>query len=296
MKRFKNSKYYKPFLYSVFFLVVFVVFLYTSFPTEGIKSEIISQIQDNTPYSADIESVSISPPLSISIKELTLYRSKDNSLKVDSLTLRPSVFSLLSSNNSFPFKARLKGGEIKGTLSVDKSTNTVNSLRARVKSVNIDNLTSFMTGSEDALSLTGALDGEMDIDFASGANGDFNFTVEGLELDNILVKGIKLPALKELESVFSGNIQGRKTNVEALNIKGDGIDLQISGTAPLIWELSKGGVIDLGYRLELTGGEYAKYKGMLAPYLAQQRDGSLGGKIMGTLSNPKFEKGSVKRF
>ena len=42
--------------------------------------------------------------------------------------------------------------------------------------------------------------------------------------------------------------------------------------------------------------EYAKYKGILSPYLAQQRDGSLGGKIIGTVSNPKFEKGSVKRF
>jgi hypothetical protein len=40
----------------------------------------------------------------------------------------------------------------------------------------------------------------------------------------------------------------------------------------------------------------AKYKGLLAPYLATQRDGSLGGKILGTIKNPRFEKGTITRF
>jgi type II secretion system protein N len=295
-ERLRNSKYAKPFFYIIFFLVAFVVFLYSSFPTEGIKQQVISQITDNTPFQAEIGSVSITPPFSLKIKDMTLYRSKDNALKIESLTVSPSVFSLFSSNNIFPFKAKLNGGEIKGILSVNKSGSGLDEIKASVKHVNIDNIPAFMTGSEEAPVLKGALDGNLEIDFAPKALGEFNFTVDGLEVDNLMVKGIKLPALRGLESVFSGNIEGRITNVEELNLKGDGIDLQISGTAPLIWELTKGGVIDLGYRLEITGGEYAKYKGMLMPYLAQQRDGSLGGKIIGTVSNPKFEKGSVKRF
>lgn len=295
--RFRNSKYAKPFFYIIFFLIVFVVFLYSSFPTEGIKQQVISQITDNTPYQVEIGSASIAPPFSLKIKDMTLYRTKDNVLKIESLTVSPSVLSLFSSNNIFPFKAKLNGGEIKGTLSVNKSGSGLDEINAEVKHVNIDNLPSFMTGSEEAPALRGALDGSLKIDFTPQALGEFNFTVDGLEVDNLMVKGIKLPALKGLDSVFNGNIEGRTTNVEALNLKGDGIDIQITGTAPLIWELTKGGgVIDLGYRLEITGGEYAKYKGMLSPYLAQQRDGSLGGKIIGTVSNPKFEKGSVKRF
>ena len=295
-ERLRNSKYAKPFFYTLFFVVAFVVFLYSSFPTEGIKRRVISQITDNTPFQAEIGSASIAPPFSLKIKDMKLYRSKDRVLEIESLTVSPSFFSLFSSSNIIPFKAKLNGGEIKGTLSVNKSDSGLDEINAEVKHVGIDNLLAFMTGSEEAPELSGTLEGNLKIDFAPEALGEFNFTVDGLEVDNLMVKGIKLPALKGLQSVFNGNIEGRETNVQKLNLKGDGIDLQITGTAPLFWELSKGGVIDLGYRLEITGGEYAKFKGMLTPYLAQQRDGSLGGKIIGTVSNPKFEKGSVKRF
>lgn len=292
----KNLKFKKPFLYIVFFLVMFFAFLYSSFPKAGIKGLIISQIESNTPYQADLESASLAPPFSINIKDLILYRSKDKSQKIDSITLSPSIFSLFSSSTVVPFKANLEGGQVKGTLAVNKSGSGLDEIDAEVDNVKLDNIMAFLADSDETPALAGVLDGTIVIDFLPNAQGEFDFTVKGLELDNINVKGMKLPPLKNLDTVFSGNIEDRKTNVEVLNLKGDGIDLQISGTAPLIWEMSNGGVIDLGYRLEITGGDYAKFKGLLSPYLAQQRDGSLGGKIMGTLSNPKFEKGTVKRF
>ena len=294
--KFRNSKYRKPLLYIIFFIAAFFVFLYSSFPEEGIKSLIVNQITSSTPYEADIGSASLSPPLGLNITGLKLYRSKDNMLLVDSLKVRPSILSLFSSSTVLPFKAELGGGEIKGTLSVNKSGSGLDEIDAEVKRVDIDKIIAFMTSSEEAPDLKGAVDGNLKIGFTPKAAGEFQFTVQGLSVDNIKVKGIKLPALNGLETVFSGNIDGQKTMVEELNLRGDGIDLKIAGTAPLIWELQKGGVIDLGYRLEITGGEYAKFKGMLTPYLAQQRDGSLGGKIIGTVNNPKFEKGTAKRF
>ena len=63
-----------------------------------------------------------------------------------------------------------------------------------------------------------------------------------------------------------------------------------------VLHLSEGGILDLGYRVEINDNDLAKYKTFLTPYLAQHRDGSLGGKILGTVMNPRFEKGSVKRF
>lgn len=295
-EKFKNSKYKKPFLYIAFFIAAFFLFLYSSFPKEGIKSLVVSEIESNTPYQAHIESASLSFPLGLNVKELRLKSRANGVLVVDSLDVRPSVFSIFSSSTVLPFKAELGGGTIKGTLSVNKSGSGLDDIEAEVKGVEIDNVVSFMSNSEEAPDLKGALDGTLSIDFSPNALGEFDFTAQGLSVDNIKVKGIKLPALNGLETVFSGNIEGEKTNVEELYLKGDGIDLKVTGTAPLIWELTKGGVIDLGYRLEITGGEYAKFKGMLTPYLAQQTDGSLGGKIIGTLNNPKFEKGSTKRF
>jgi len=107
----------------------------------------------------------------------------------------------------------------------------------------------------------------------------------------------KLPSLGNLKSRFNGVIENKLTNIKELSVKGDGIDLQITGTAPLPWEIFKGGgILDLGYRVEITGNDLVKYKAFLYPYLAKHRDGSLGGKIVGTIKNPRFEKGSVKRF
>lgn len=295
-EKIQNLKHKKPLLYILFFIAAFFVFLYSSFPKEGIKSLIVSEITDNTPYIAQIGSASISPPFGLNIKDLKLKSSKQGVLVVDSLKVRPSVLSIFSSSTVIPFKAELGGGEINGTLIVNKSGSGLDEIDAEVKGVDIESIMSFVADSDDALDMKGALDGKLKIDFSPSALGEFDFTAQGLTVDNIKVKGVKLPALNGLETVFSGNIEGRTTNVEELYMKGDGIDLKISGTAPLIWELAKGGVIDLGYRLEITGGEYAKFKGMLTPYLAQQRDGSLGGKIIGTVSNPKFEKGSTKRF
>lgn len=295
-ERFQNAKYKKPFLYILFFVAAFFVFLYTSFPKEGIKSLVVSEITQNTPYEAEIGSASLAPPFSLKIKDLKLRSADNKVLVVDSLNVRPSIFSLFSSSVAVPFKAELGGGEIKGKLGVNKTGDGLDEIDAEVKGVDIGTIVSFMSNSDDALDLKGDLDGKLKIDFSPNALGEFDFTAQGLSVDNIKVKGVKLPALNGLETVFSGNIEGQKTNVEELYLKGDGIDLKVSGTAPLIWELTKGGVIDLGYRLEITGGEYAKFKGMLTPYLAQQRDGSLGGKIIGTLNNPKFEKSSTKRF
>ena len=104
------------------------------------------------------------------------------------------------------------------------------------------------------------------------------------------------PSLSNLKSRFNGDIEDNLTNIKELSMKGNGIDIQITGTIPLLWEISKGGILDLGYRVEITDSDLAKYKTFLSPYLAKHRDGSLGGKILGTVKNPRFEKGSVKRF
>lgn len=295
-ERFLNSKYRKPFLYSLFFFAAFLLFLYSTFPTEGIKRQVVSGIAANTPFEAEAQSVGIAPLLSVSIKGLKLYKSKDNVIEIESLKVSPSVFSVFSDNPKFPFKAKLGGGEIKGAFRINKSGGGIVELSADIKNVNIDKISEFLTGPGDSVALAGVMDGELYIDFAPEARGDFDIRINGLEVDKLSVKGIKLPPFSGLKSVFKGNIEGRKTTISECYVNGAGIDLQISGTAPLLWEFSKGGVIDLGYRLEITGEEFATYKGLLSPYLAKQRDGSLGGKILGTVSNPRFEKGSTKKF
>jgi hypothetical protein len=61
---------------------------------------------------------------------------------------------------------------------------------------------------------------------------------------------------------------------------------------PLIWKVKRGGVIDLGLKLQLTGPKFGVFKNVLASYLLPQGNGILGGKIAGTIYNPRLVKDS----
>ncbi len=290
-----KMRHIKPLSYVVFFLAAFIVFIFITFPGEIIKKRIVAEIESGTPYKVDIEEASISPLLSIELGGVKLYKTKDRFLKIDSLSIRPSVFALILGNKKFPFKAKLLNGEVVGSVSM--AGPRTSEIEATVKHVAIDSIPAFLS-SDDAklLSLGGVLDGSMHIVLEPQPKGEFQFEIDRLYMKDIKVKGLSLPSFTDLKSVVKGNIDGKRTNILAFNVTGKDVDLEITGSTPLFWEIPKGGLIDLGYRLQMKGAQMAKYKGLLAPYLATQRDGSLGGKILGTIKNPRFEKSSITRF
>lgn len=290
-------KHIKPVSYTLFFLIIFVLFLFVTFPGEVIKKRIVSEIENNTPYRADIETVDVSPLLKVNLKGVKLYKADALFIELESVDVSPSLFTVFSDSPRFPFTARLWGGEVDGSIRLNKSSGALSEIDATVKRVNINSIPSLLSpDSKDAVKLAGLMDGEVHLVMTPQAKGSMSFEIEGLKLEDIKLKGFSLPSLTDLKSVFRGNVDGGITKIEEFTVFGPEIDLDITGTAPLLWEIKRGGVIDIGYSLQMKGGQMAKYKGLLAPYLVTQRDGSLGGKILGTVSNPRFEKGSVKKF
>ena len=296
-EKLKKYKHIKPVSYTLFFLVVFMLFLFTTFPGDVIKKRIIAEIESNTPYRADIQKVRISPLLKINMEGVRLSRANSVFLELESLDLRPSPLSVFSDNPKVPFTAKLWGGEISGSLRINKTTGRVSELDATIESVRINSVPSlFSEEAEKSISLGGVMDGKVNLVMAPPASGVIQFEVTGLKLENMKLKGITLPNLTELTSMFKGTVEGDMTRIDQFKIAGADIDLDITGTTPLPWEIQNGGIIDIGYSLQMKGGQMAKYKGLLSPYLATQRDGSLGGKILGTVANPRFEKSSITRF
>ncbi|GJM15146.1 MAG: hypothetical protein DHS20C13_04730 [Thermodesulfobacteriota bacterium] len=293
----RNYKHIVPLSYISFFIIAFFVFLVITFPGDIVKQRIISEIQNTTPYKVDIKTADVSPLLNINLKTVTIHMSQNQFVELDSITIKPSIFSVFSDTPNIPFTAKLQGGEIQGAVRVSKKKNGIEELKAEINNMRVDAIPDLLSeeGNSEIL-IHGRLNGNLFVEFVPTPRGEFDFVIEGLELDNLKVKGMKLPSLTNLISKFNGNIEGDLTNIDELSVKGDGIDLQITGTTPLIWEMSKGGILDLGYRVEITDNDLVKYKTFLSPYLAKHKDGSLGGKILGTVMNPRFEKSSVKRF
>ena len=294
----RNYKYFVPLSYISFFVVAFFVFLFMTFPGDIVKQRIISEIQNSTPYKIDIKNADISPLLNVNLKGVKIYKSQNQFLELDSLTIKPSLFSVFSDSPKVPFNAKLHGGEIEGAVRFNKQKNSLQEIKVSIKQLKIDSIPDLISGDGSGeILMNGILNGDLYIQFDPVPKGEFSFEVKGLKIDNLKVKGMKLPSLGNLKSRFNGIIENKLTNIKELSVKGEGIDLQITGTAPLLWEISKGGgILDLGYRIEITDNDLVKYKAFLSPYLAKYRDGSLGGKIVGTIKNPRFEKGSVKRF
>ncbi len=293
----RNYKYFVPLSYITFFVVAFFVFLIMTFPGDIVKQRIVSEIQNSTPYKVDIQSADVSALLNVNLKGVKIYKSQNQFLELDSLTIKPSLFSVFSDSPKVPFNAKLQGGEIEGTVRLSKQNNGIQEIQATIKQVKVDSIPALISqDGEGGILINGVMDGELYVQFDPMPKGEFSFEVEELNIDNLKVKGMKLPSLSNLKSRFNGNIEDNLTNIKELSVKGNGIDIQITGTAPILWEISKGGILDLGYRIEITNNDLAKYKTFLSPYLAKHRDGSLGGKILGTIKNPRFEKDSVKRF
>ncbi len=285
----------KALSYSVFFVLAFLFFLAVTFPGEVIKNRIIAEIESATPYKAEIEKASVTPLLNVKLTGVRLYKSKDRFIPIDSLSIRPSLLGVITGSRKFPFKARMLNGEVEGT--VVMSASRASEIEATVKNVTIDSIPGLLSSdSGKVLSLGGVMNGSMDIVLEPQPKGAFQFEIAGLSMKDIKVKGMNLPSFTDLKSVVKGSIEAKRTNIQELSVTGKDIDLEITGTTPLLWEIPKGGLIDLGYRLEIKGAQMAKYKGLLAPYLATQQDGSLGGKILGTIKNPRFEKGTISRF
>jgi type II secretion system protein N len=293
----RNYKYFVPLSYITFFVAAFFVFLFMTFPGDIVKQRIVSEIQNSTPYKVEINDADITALLNVNLKGVKIYRSRDQFLELDSLTIKPSLFSVFSDSPKVPFNAKLQGGEIEGSVRLSKQNGGIQEVQATIKQVKVDSIPDLISGEGGGeILINGIMDGELYVKFDPTPKGEFSFEVEGLKIDNLKVKGMKLPSLSDLKSRFNGDIEDNLTNIKELSVKGNGIDIQITGTAPLLWEISKGGILDLGYRVEITDSELAKYKTFLSPYLAKHTDGSLGGKILGTVKNPIFEKGSIKRF
>jgi len=282
-------------LYILFFIVAFFISFYLTFPVDSIKQRVLYEIQRTVHFSADISSVSVYPVSTVKLSGVRIY-TKGSFLDIRELYLKPSVFSLVSGRLRIPFKALVLGGEVKGSFVYNPSLRKIEGLDIRFVNLNIEKLPSFISsaaGSFPEFSASGFLSGSLHVELLPEVRGNFSFNIDRLGIQNLKVKGVVFPPFTDLESSFKGYIEDGITRVDELRFEGDEIKLALAGVMPLPWEIRKGGKIDLGFKLRLTGSKLGVLKTFLAPHLVPQGDGSLGGKIAGTIYNPKVIKEPV---
>ena len=293
MKRILKSKHLIPICYPLFFISVFVVFFYSSFPEEAVKQRIIYEIGKRTPLTVEIRNVSISPITRIRAYGVNLYKDKELFLVIDELKGTPSLLYLIINKLKVSFEANLYGGEAEGALFYSFKNSKITKAEGKIeKGIDIGRIRVIPAalGSEDSL-VQGILNGYFSLGFVAQPTGDINLTI-----NDLLIKGVKiaggfpLPDFGKMQSSFKSHIEKGLTKVDELEFKGSKIDLTLSGTTPLLWQITKHGTIDLSVNLRADRNVGQAITGLLTAFLATQRDGTLGGKIVGTISRPSIVK------
>lgn len=293
-KRMTKSKHFMRGCYLLFFILAFSAFLYLTFPTEDFRQRIVYEIENRTPFDTDVKSVRISPTLKLTAYGISLSRAEKPFLDIDDLEVSSSFLNLFSSVSSLPFEAHLLGGETEGILEYDFKKEKLVGLDARLSGISLERIM-FMVPAEirkQSPLIQGSIDGSFSVKLNSLSQGEFNFKISKLGVRDIRLKNFAVPDFVNMESVFKGKINKGITQVEELRLEGDDIHLKLSGTMPLLWKVHHGGKIDFKFQFLSVGDKL----GLLRAFLTPQKDGTMGGKIVGTLISPKVvlnEKGKL---
>lgn len=289
----RESRYFIPVCYTFFLIFIFLATFYSSLPKDAFRQRIIYEIEKGTPYEVTIKEIGVSPIIRIRLNGVSVYRDKEPILNIDELKLSPSLFYLIISRLGLPYEAELYGGQVDGKIVYNLKTKEITKAEGEIeKGVNIGKVQAvpFLLGSEQA-SVQGILLGDFSIEFGDEPKGDINFTVNDLSVKGVKVKGgFPLPDLGKMQSSFKGRIENGLTKVEEMKLNGSKISVTISGTMPLLWQITKKGTIDLNVNLRAGSGVGKAMTGLLGAFLATQRDGTLGGKIVGPISRPNIVK------
>ena len=277
----------------ILFLLFLTLFLYLTFPTEALKKRVEAEIEKSTGFNAQISKIAISPFLELNINGLDLEKKeKDINLNIDKLKLKPSLFSLMLDRKSFPFNAEIGEGKIHGTLVYASKSNKLNSVRADIINIHTDLITTFTKSGVDSPEFDGSINGKINIVFKDrrpgDASGNFNFVSKNMSIKNLKFEGLKLPGYNDLLVNLNGKIERKKTVIDELSFKNKDFDLMLIGSMPLLWDIRKGGKLDLSLNLNINSD--AAKMGLLQAIMKKETDGSLSAKIAGTPSKPKFIK------
>lgn len=117
-----KSKVLKIFLYIALFCFSYLLFVYWTFPMEALKSRLILGLEKGLggAYQASIEEMDTYRITGASLQGLTISALEEGKkkpfLKIDEVTARAGLFSLLFNNPKIRFRMDLPGGRITGTV------------------------------------------------------------------------------------------------------------------------------------------------------------------------------------
>jgi type II secretion system protein N len=171
--------------YPVFFLACFVFFAYKTFPYDRLADRLA---QEARARGFDLEIIDLTNAgltgLTFENTRLVLPAEGDGSPPLDvifdELTVKTSLFSLMSDSKSYSFDAELAGGDAQGDLTVGENELEVD---AQLDDIELSAITALRRYTK--IPLAGKLNGEIELAMPSEvgeSTGDISIEIEGLKV------------------------------------------------------------------------------------------------------------------
>lgn len=190
---------------------------------QGVVSRILGQ-QGYTFRSAEFSKAF---PIGLKARNLEIGSEKGGVLKVDDLTVRLSLFPLLTGRVQLTYRARIGAGIISGEYSPSRGGSAV----LDAKSLQLSEIPFFnsVTGATVKGDLT--LHGNIR-QFNRGATGKLQLEVRGAELRGVKIGETPLPdaSYHTVRGVL--NVNSGKANLESFTLQGDDIFVRLKGDIP----------------------------------------------------------------
>lgn len=283
-----RSKYGVWMGYALFFLAAFFLFIFLTFPKDAVLERLKYEVERNTPYTIGIEKADVSPLLDINLNGVVLSLGQNPVVVIDRIDMNPSLYSLLRGRLSLPFKAEVLGGQILGKIEMNGNWDGIQRARIDIKGVDLAettrSLSRIMANPKSMPILEGDLQGVAEISTDGGPKGIFHFSSSQMGIVELRLKGYQLPSIKKLSASLDGNFLDKTADIKSFTIKGEKLNLRVTGTLPVPWMASRRDRLDLRLRLKTENPKFA----ILKSFLAREPDGSGSGRIIGTWGRPKF--------
>ncbi len=283
--------------YSLVFLISFLLFIYLGFPYKSLKDRLLFEVNRKIPVEIEAGDLDISPGLRMRFSDVRLYKGS-STLLFDEVVADLSWMDLLGKEIDIPFHAVGAGGEFSGIMLLSKAKGSLRSLKVEFEKVDASKLSRFILGDKTNVNIGGELEGVVNLNIDKrGAvqivKGTYKVNSSNFSLSGAKIGYFDIPGYERLLLEFEGSFDGQRTRIERLSFRNNDFHLNLFGTVPPLWKISKGGKLDLALNLTLYSDE-AKL-GFLKAFLRPHKDGTLKAKVAGTFSNPRLLNISGKR-
>ena len=226
-------KIFRYIAYSLFGIAIFIFFTYLNFPYYKLKDQFFLQVEKQSGVKIDSDEVKTLWTLGLQLNDIEISHPSwiISSLKLDKVTLSPSLFSLMMLQPKISFNIGLSEGEGEVEGFFQNRGKTVQRISLSTSGLPLKNK------SWKELDISGLFTADLDISGNlqnfSGLYGPADIKIKNFILGKTTFLNMGISQLKISDIMFKGQFNNDKFTIEKIEMGKNGDDLEVHGNGDI---------------------------------------------------------------